>query len=61
MTQAQFNADFKKHHADYVTLSETNRRLLYNDTMQAYYEDGSINAKQLANWGHPKFLVKAKS
>lgn len=57
MTQPQFNREFKANTTNWKCMTLTDRRLCYNEMMQAYASFGNITQKQLYNWGHPKFLT----
>lgn len=61
MTQKIFNAQFKKECANWQVRTLTDRRLLYNDYMEACYQSGQITKKQNETWGHPHFLTTNKN
>lgn len=57
MTQNEFNQIFKELTPNWVVMTITDRRLCYNELMEAFARDENITAKQRQNWGHPKFLT----
>lgn len=57
MTQAQFNTMFKENTPNWMHMTLTDRRLCYNEMMQAFFSFGNITERQRQNWGHPKFLT----
>lgn len=57
MTQTQFNREFKENTPNWEVMTITDRRLCYNEMMEAYFQFGNITEKQRQNWGHPKFLT----
>jgi len=57
MTQEQFNREFKQNTPNWKVMTRTDRRICYNEMMEAYYQFGHITEKQRQNWGHPKFLT----
>lgn len=57
MTQAQFNREFRDIFPHFQVMTQTDRRLYYNDMMESYRRDGRITEKQAYSWSHPKFLT----
>lgn len=57
MTQAEFNQIFKDLTPQWKYYSLTDRRICYNELMEAFRRDGNITEKQARDWGHPKFLT----
>lgn len=60
MTQHQFNQEYKKEYPNYQVMTLTDRRLYYNDLMEAYRQNSLITDKQAQKWGHPEFLTANK-
>lgn len=57
MTQKQFNQIFKEATPNWQVMTITDRRLCYNELMEAFARAENITAKQRQTWGHPKFLT----
>jgi len=57
MTQKEFNQIFKELTPNWKVMTVTDRRLCYNELMEAFARDENITEKQRQNWGHPKFLI----
>lgn len=53
----EHNRQFKKAYPNFKVMTLTDRRLTYNDYMEAYYRAGLITMQQRQTWGHPSFLT----
>lgn len=57
MTQREFNKQFKENFPNYKRMTTTDRRLTYNDMMEAYRRNHQITERQAQTWGHPEFIT----
>lgn len=57
MNQKKFDELFKSLTPNWQVMTLTDRRLCYNELMEAMARGGNITEKQRQNWGHPKFLT----
>lgn len=59
ITKAEAIKIFKSEYKEQIKeMSNTDRRLTWNDFTQHLYDNGQISHNQLYTWDQPKFLTK---